>query len=69
MINMKCFCIFCKIKSNNENFIKILEMFRKFKENSRRFDRKTLKCKYLSNELGFIFVLFVFHTAPNHRPN
>ena len=32
MINMKCFCIFRKIKSNNENFIKISEKFRKFKE-------------------------------------
>ena len=45
MINMKWFCICRKSKNNNENFIKIFEKFRKFKENSRRFDRKTLKCQ------------------------
>ena len=43
MINMKCFCIFRKIKRNNENFIEILEKFRKFKENLKKiqedFDR------------------------------
>ena len=45
MINMKWFCICRKSKNNNENFIKIFEKFRKFKENSKRFDRKTLKCQ------------------------
>ena len=43
MINMKCFCIFRKFKSNNENFIKILEKFRKFKENSKKIQRKFKK--------------------------
>ena len=75
MINMKCFCIFRKIKSNNENFIKILEKFRKFKENSIRFDRKTRKCQYLSInwDLSLYYVIYVcsnyLTTAPNHRSN
>ena len=36
MINIKCFCIFRKIESNNENFIKILETVKKFKENLKK---------------------------------
>ena len=72
MINMKCFCIFRKIKSNNENFIKILENIRKFKQNSRRFDRNSLKCQYLSMNWDlYLYYLCSNYltTAPNHRPN
>ena len=36
MINMKCLFIFRKIKRNYENFIKILEKFRKFRENLKK---------------------------------
>ena len=43
MINMKCFCIFRKIKRNNENFIEILEKFRKFKENLKKIQEDLIE--------------------------
>ena len=43
MINTKCFCIFRKIQSNNENFIKILDKFRKFKENLKKIQEDLIE--------------------------
>ena len=42
MINMKFFCIFRKIKSNNENFIKILKVL-KFKENLKKIQEDLIE--------------------------
>ena len=71
MIFKRFYCILRKIKEISRILLKFLKIFENFEENSRNFDRKTVKCQYLlMNRHFYLYYLCSNYltTATKHRP-